>query len=163
MPGDASAATRAALYAPQTSLVLIHLLTIDHDDMAAPVRFCDQLTDVVSRGDTYTAFPCQWQRPPDVDGEMQRIEMVLDNVSRELVQTVRSISTPAAVTIEIVTSAALDTVEWGPGNFEFGGIRMTERELRIQLVAEQLLSEPFPYRIFTPTGFPLLFQPVAAT
>lgn len=160
MSRDVSATARAALYAPQTSEVLLTLLTIDHDDMPSPVRFVDNLEDVTSRGDTYTAFPFRAVLPADVEGELPQVEVVVDNVTRELVAEIRSIATPASVTLEIILASDPDTVEAGPWHLEVVAATYTATEIRLTLTAEALMSEPYPVGLFTPTRFPMLFQAV---
>ena len=157
---DTSAAARAALYAAQTGKVFLHLLTIDHDDMPAPVRFVDDLVDITSRGNLYTAFPFRALLPADVDGELPQLDLVVDNVTRDLVDEIRSIATPAEVTLEVVIADTPDTVEAGPFNLEVVRATYNAREIRLSLASESLLTEPYPVRLFTPSDFPLLFNAV---
>lgn len=157
---DTSIAARAALYAPQTGKVFLHLLTIDHDDMPARVRFVDNLDDITSRGNVYTAFPFRALLPADVEGELPTLDLVVDNVTRELVDEVRSIATPAEITIEVVIADTPDTVEVGPILLEVAGVSYDRQELRLSLVSERLMTEPYPAGLFTPSDFPFLFNAV---
>lgn len=160
MSRDVSLAARAALYAQQTSVVPLMLLTIDHDDLVAPVRLVSNLTAVTSRGNTYLAYPFEPMVPPSVQGELPRLDMVFHDVEQTLVAIVRSITTPATVDIEVVMSTSLDTVEAGPWRFEVTHIQYSAGEVRLGLTVEQLLTEPYPYRLFNPVDFPLLFRAV---
>ena len=155
-----SASARAALYSAQTSKAMFHLLTIEHADMAETVRLVDNLTDVVSRSNTYTAFPFIAALPPDSDGEVPQVDIVCDAVDRSLIIVARSISTPATVTIEVVVSDSPDTVEAGPYIFDLVGIQYDAKEIRFSLAYEPLATEPYPSRTFSPTLFPLLFNAV---
>lgn len=160
MSRNVSVAARAALYAQQTSVVPLMLLTIDHDDLVTPVRLVANLVDVVSRGDTYSAYPFEPMLPPAVQGELPRLDMVFHDVDQTLIVIARSISTPATVDIEVVMSTSLDTVEAGPWTFEVTSIQYSATELRLGLTVEQLITEPYPYRLFNPVDFPMLFQAV---
>lgn len=155
-----TSATRAALYAPQTGKVLLHLLTIDHADMAAPVRLVDDLVDIVSRGDTYTAFPFEAALPVDTDGEVPQLEITCDAVTRELIVEIRSIATPATMTLEVVAADSPDDVEAGPYVFDVVSAQYDATEITLRLTYEPLTVEPFPALIFNPHDFPLLFQAV---
>lgn len=155
-----STAARAALYAPQTSAVFLDLLTIDHDDMDAPVHFVNNLTDITSNGSVFTAFPFQAVIPPDVEGELPQIDLVVDNVTRDLIADVRSISTPASVTLEVIIASAPDTIEAGPFLFQVTAAEYDAQEIRLSLTSEPLMQEPYPYRLFIPGDFPLLFKAV---
>lgn len=154
-----SAAVRAQLYAAQTDVALFHLLTIEHDDITA-VRLVDNLTDITSRGDVYTAFPFSATLPADSDGEVPQVDIVCDAVDRSLIILARSIETPATVTIEVVSTEDLDVVEAGPYTFDLVGIQYNAREIRFSLAYEPLTTEPYPAGIFSPTDFPLLFNAV---
>lgn len=155
-----STPARAALYAPETGKVFLTLLTIDHDDMAWPVRLGDNLTDITSRGNVYTAFPFVTSIPPDADGELPQVDLVCDNVTRDLITTVRSIATPASVTIEVVIADTPDTVEVGPYLFDIMSATYDALQIRFSLLYEPLMQEPFPVGIFSPTLFPALFNAV---
>lgn len=161
MSRDVSLAARAALYAQQTSVVPLMLLTIDHDDLVTPVRLVSDLVDLTSRGNTYAAYPFEPMLPPSVQGEMPRLDMVFHDVDQTLVVIARSISTPASVSIEVVMSTTPDTVEAGPWSFEVTSIQYSATELRLGLTVEQLITEPYPYRLFNPTDFPMLFKAVS--
>ena len=158
---DVSGTARASLYAPRTAEVWLHLVTIDHDDLATPIRLCDNLTDIVSRGNTYTAFPIRPVLPPDVATEIPAIDLVIDAVDRSIIQMVRSISTPPSVSIEVILASSPNTVEAGPFLFEAAVAEYGDREVRLRLEAERLLTEPYPAGLFTPSHFPMLFQAVA--
>lgn len=158
---DASLAFRAALYAQSTSVVPLMLLTIDHDDLVTPIRLVSNIVDIVSRGNTYSAFPFRPMIPPADAEELPRLDMVFEDVTQDLIVAARSVSTPPSVTVEVVSSADLDTVEAGPWNFEIQAVQYGRRELRLSLTVESLLTEPYPYRLFTPGDFPLLFRAVA--
>jgi len=157
---DTSTAARAALYAPETSAVFLHLLTIDHADMVSPVRFVDNTEDIVSNGETFTAFPFRAALPADVPDEIPTLDLVVDNVTRDLVDEVRSISTPATVTIEVIIADDPDTVEVGPFEMEVVSATYSATEMRLTLTSERLLNEPYPVGLFTPLHFPLLFNAV---
>ncbi len=160
MSRDVSLAARAALYAQQTSVVPLMLLTIDHDDLVAPVRLVSDLVNLTSRGNTYSAFPFEPMLPPAVQGELPRLDLVFHDVEQELVAIARSISTPATVSMELVMSTSPDTVEAGPWQYDVTSIQYTAAELRLGLTVEQLITEPYPYRLFNPVDFPLLFRAV---
>lgn len=157
---ETSTTARAALYAAQTPLVFLHLVTIEHDDLATPIRLVDNLEDIVSGGDTYTAFPIRVQLPPDVPGEIPSLDMVVDAVDQTLIQALRSIATPPTVSIEVIIASTPNTIEAGPFAFEVLEAQYNATEVRLRLEAERLLSEPYPSGLFTPTHFPMLFQAV---
>jgi hypothetical protein len=159
---DISTNAKAALYAPQTREVFLHLLTFNHADMGTPIRLVDNLTNITSRGNVYTAFPFRALLPGDGGGELPTIEILVDNVSRLLISTVRSIATPADVTVEVIVASDPDVVEAGPFVMQLVNIQYNFEEIRLTLASEQLMIEPYPGRLFTPGDFPMLFRAVRA-
>lgn len=90
---------------------LLYLLTISHADLPTPIRLVRNTVDVVSRGNTYTAFPFNITLPGDGEGGQRPARIQIDNIDQRIVQTVRAIATPPTLLIEEVKGSALDTVE----------------------------------------------------
>ncbi len=148
---------RAALYAAQTDDVWLQLLTIEHADIVTPIRLVNNTEDVVSRGDTYTAFAFDLSLPATAQ---ESVELTVDNVTRELIDEVRTIDTPLTITMEIVRAADPDTVEAGPFEYQSRAVEYDVQRMRFTLAYEPLLNEPFPAHTYTPIDYPGLFQAV---
>lgn len=159
---DTSAAARAQLYAQNATQAFLHLVTITHADLASPIYLTDNLTDITSDGQVFTAFPMKVVLPPDVPSEMPQVDLVIDAVDRSIIIAVRSIATPPTVTINVVMASTPDTIECGPLVYEAVAVDYNATEVRLRLEVERILSEPYPANLYTPHTAPLLFQAVAA-
>lgn len=62
----------------------LYLLEITHDQLATPLRVVNDTQDIVSNGDTYTAFAFRVSLPEDLDRKLPRALLAIDNVGREL-------------------------------------------------------------------------------
>lgn len=155
-----SADGRASLYAAQTDEIWLQLLTIEHADLATPIRLVNNTEDIVSDGQTFTAWSFPAILPAQNDGELPTVELALDNVTREFTATVRSLSTPFTITKEIIRASDPDTIEAGPYVYESRTARITDRTLRIEVGTESIMNEPFPEATYTPTTNPALFDAV---
>lgn len=155
-----SNATLAAIYAQETSAVWLYLLTLTHPSLGAPIRLCSNVTDITSRGNVYTAYPFQIAIPSEIDGELPRVELLIDNVARLLVDELRTLATPLTATLELILASAPDTVEAGPWNCTLKKAEYDALTVRLDLGYEDILNEPVSYRRFTPTDFPGLFNAV---
>ena len=155
-----SAAAKEALYSPQTAQVFVDLLTIDHADLDEPYRLCNDLKAITSRGNTYSAFAFSAQYPPDAEGELPRLDFVVDNVDRLLVVTVRGIRTPPSFVLETVLASSPDVVEAGPFSFDATQVEYDTYRMKFSLGYEALANEPFPEGIYSPQLYPALFQAV---
>ena len=151
-----SSTVLAAIYSQETDKIFLHLLTIDHPDLAVPVRLVNNTEDIVSRRKTYTAFPFQIVIPPEVEGELPSVQLVVDNVSQLLIADLRRISSPPTVDLEVIVADDPDIVE-ASFNFTLKAIDYDQFAVVSQLAYEDILTEPFPEKRFTPTIFPGMF------
>jgi len=162
---------RQAAYAQETGRVLIVLITLDHDDLATPIRLSTDptqrieelttATDVVygtvSRGETYIFFPVRVTLPNDTDVGPGEMRLEVDNVHRQYTQTIRELFTPVNVSVEVVMDDDLDTVEAQWPEFLLTEIHYDASVISGKLVLETLDREPFPAGSFSPAYFPGLF------
>lgn len=64
----------------------LYLLEISHSQLGTPIRIVNDTQDLVSGGNTYTAFAFRITLPQDIDGQLPRAQLTIDNVGRELTQ-----------------------------------------------------------------------------
>lgn len=101
-----------AIYRPTTPEAFFILLTFTSPVSATTVfRVVNNNEDVVSRGNTFTAYPFSINLPSDIEGEARRASITIDNVSREITRYVRQSLEPPTVKIELVLSSTPNTVE----------------------------------------------------
>ncbi|MFQ5776363.1 MAG: DUF1833 family protein [Kiloniellaceae bacterium] len=152
-----STTARQALFAQETGEAFIILLTIDHPNLAAPIRVAGDGLDVISRGDTFVAMPFDLSLPEQTEDRPPRARLAIDNVSRDIVKAVRSISSPATVLIEIVLASDPNTVEASLPDFILRDVRYDALVVEGDLDLEDFAAEPYPAAIFSPANFPGLF------
>ena len=77
------------------------------------LRAVSNLEAVVSRGQTYEAFPFEVKLPPDDGQRIQSLQITFPNVGRELGQLIREYApdTPPQVKLELVLANSPGTVE----------------------------------------------------
>ncbi len=149
-----------SLLEARTSKVWLHLLTIKDSDGTVLYRFVNNTENITSRGNVYTRFAFRPQIPAEVDGQMPKIEIVIDNVGQELTASIESMSRPPIILLEVVLSDTPDVVERGPFRFKLRSVSYNQLTIRSELTYEELTAEPYPYRRFTPTDFPGLYNAV---
>lgn len=137
----------------------LFLLTLTHPDLPAPMRFVRNTVDIISRGNTFTAFPFDIALPGASDGAPQPAQLAIDNVDQTIVQTLRALppDSPPSGLIELVMASTPNTVEESLPIFKFysaSGDRFTvELELNSTLVDE---NEPAVQWTLTPAIAPAL-------
>lgn len=96
---------------------ILSLLTITHAALPAPLRLVNNDEDIVSRGDTFIAYPFRLVLPEQGGPGDKTMPVQFDNVDRQIAATLRSIAEPAEVMVEIIMPSWPDDVEmrFGPG------------------------------------------------
>jgi hypothetical protein len=155
-----------AVNASETDEAFIILVTIDHADLSEPIRITtDPYEDVdgndtmgvISRGNNFIALPFELILPNEDEDQSPMAKIKIDNISREIVEAVRTITSPADFSIEIVLASDPDTVEASWTGFQLRNVRYDAFVVEGELTIEQFDKEPFPEGKFTPSAFPGLF------
>lgn len=152
-----STAARQAVYAQETGLAALCLLTITGTGIPTPLRFVNNQLDVVSRGTTYLATAFSINLPDEKEDSPPRVALSFDNVDRQIVAAIRTLTAAPQIALEIVFSGSLDTVEAGPFNFTLRNADYTADVINGELWFEDFLNEGFPADSFTPSTAPGLF------
>lgn len=147
-------ALKTLLYQEEMDEAIIVLLTISHDDLTNPIRVCSDNVDVESNGNTFIAFPFEIELPQNAGDEAPRAKLQIDNVDRSIITIIRSITTKPTVTIEIVRSGDLDTIENTFPDFSLQDVTYDALTVSGILTLEEFLYEPYPADIFDPARFP---------
>ena len=164
---------RKAVYSQETERFLIALITISHADLTDDILIStdptgrltgtgytddtDVVYGTVSRGENYIFYPVRLSLPDDTDEGPGSMSIEVDNIHRTLMEAVRSIFTPAEMTIELVLDNALDTVEAQWPAFQLTNIKYDSNIITGTLNLELEDKEPFPAGSFTPGYFAGLF------
>ncbi|MEM9681627.1 MAG: DUF1833 family protein [Pseudomonadota bacterium] len=152
-----STPAREHLFAQESDEVFLVLLTIDHEVLATPIRVVNNLEEVTSRGEDFIAFPFDITLPDSHEGATPAARLTIDNVSREIGEAVRQMTSPPTVLIEIIMASAPDTVEASFPGFLMRNIKTDATKVTGELVVEDLTREPYPAVSFTPGRFPGVF------
>ena len=152
-----SQAARRAVNAQETDAVFLLLLTLDHEDLAEPIRVVNNTQDVASRGDTYIAYPFEITLPDEDPESVTRVTLRIDNVDREIVKNLRATTSPLSVGLEVVIAASPDTLEAGPFKMTLVSAEYDALTVTGELAFEDVLNEPFPGHSYVPSEYPGLF------
>lgn len=159
---------RRALAVQDSGEVAIVLLTISHPIMGgASVRVSSDPTQkfsnapleygTISRGNSYIFLPFSVSLPDDVGERAPAAQIQIENVTLQLVELIRSISSRATVRIELVLASSPNTVEVEFPQFDLGGVSYNADTVTLELAMDSMTSEPYPAGTFDPASFPALF------
>lgn len=166
-----SPAALRAMFSPDADDTLITLLTISGAGITTPIRIADGYTGrlaglttddeviygVPSRGNDYIFLPFSITLPTEEQASAPRCNITINDVTRYLIPTIRTISSSPTVTMELVLSSSPNTVEASFPGFKMAGISYNANTITAELTVESLAAEPFPAHTFTPSYFPGLF------
>jgi hypothetical protein len=112
---------------------------------------------VKSQGEEFVALPFEISLPNEDEDTLPRARLTIDNVSREIIKAVRSINSPAQITIQVVLASDPDTVEAEITKFQLTNVTADALTVQGDLTTEQFDQEPYPAGRFTGAGFPGMF------
>ncbi|MBU6475064.1 MAG: DUF1833 family protein [Alphaproteobacteria bacterium] len=157
MSRSLSSLAQQSLFASETSDAFLVLLTLSHPDLPQPITVTSDAVPTVSNGTTFVPFPFDLALPNDLDAKSYRARLVIDNIDRQIVQAVRSVSTAPDMLIQIVRAAAPDTVEAQFIDFKLTNVVYDAYRIEGDLTVEDFTAEPYPAATFSPGLFPGLF------
>ena len=146
-----------AVFAAETAETFLVLLTMDHPDLSDPIRVVHNTEDIDSRGNTYTRFAFRPKFPDNVEGRVPTAELVIDNISLEIVREIRQLDTAPTVKLEVIRAADPDVVEMSLPEFHLRNVTWNAETIRGTLSLDNVVQERFPALAFTPAHFPGLF------
>lgn len=147
--------------ASETGEVLLALVTIDSPSIVGgPLRVVQDLQNITSNGNVYTAFPFEIRLAGDSDNSPAKITLTIDNIDRTMIAAIKGIppTTPPTVKVEIVVASQPDTVEITMDNLVLKNVTGDAFRIDGELWMDEEDLLPFPEGSFTPPLFPGLFK-----
>lgn len=157
MSRDVSLSWQQATNAEETGEAILILVRISHPALSDDIRVTSDSVDTVSNGETFIAFPFDIELASDSDDEFPTARIAIDNVSREITQSIRQITSAALVQTMIVRGSEPDKIEADQPDFELRDVRYNSLVVEGKLSIETFAQEPYPAGKFDPARFPGLF------
>ncbi len=160
-----SSAAKSAIFASETGEVFVVLLELSHPDLAESIRVSSDnatalpggLYGTQHGGNDYQHFPFQVTLASEPEDRPPSARLRIDNVDRRVVEAIRTVSGPIAISKTLVLASSPEVTESGPFEFTLRRVRYSANAVEGELVYEDFLSEPYPAGTFGPAGFAGLF------
>lgn len=157
MANNLSQELLAQLFGQESDDPFLTLITLNHPDFGDPIYLVNDTQNLVSRGKTYQAFPMRITLPVD-DGETARqVAIEFDNVSLELMNIFRQVTTPIPVTLEMVLASLPDEVQYQISELKIGNIQYNAQVISAKLFMDDFMSVALTSEAYTPSNYPGLF------
>lgn len=162
-----SPAAIKAFFSPDSDQQVICLLTFVSG--ATTIRIADGYTQrlsetddevlygVVSRGNNYTFLPFNLSLPGEDAEQAPACQITMHDVTRQILPTIRGLTSPPSVTLELVLASTPNTVEVSFPGFQMTNVSYNADQITGHLNVDMFALEPFPAHSFTPSHFPGIF------
>jgi hypothetical protein len=155
---ELSNALKAQLFANESYDPFLQLITLSHDSFTSPIYLVDNSEEIVSNGNTFLPFPMQIILPQDDSDSDKQVKISFDNVSRFLIEELRSISTPINLKLEMVLASNPDIIEVKLEELQLRNIQVTLKSVEGTLVLDDFLRTELSSEKYGPSNFPGLFS-----
>lgn len=147
----------AELYGQESNTPFLMLMTLSHSSFVETLYLVNNTVNITSRGTTFEAFPVKISLPVD-DGESQReVQMELDNTSLELIDELRTVSTPIDVKMELILSSRPDEVQISLSELKIRNITYNRSRITAKLYLDDFLNTTFGDEKYNPSIYPGLY------
>lgn len=154
MSRSVSSVFKSSSIASRTDEAFLILITIDHDDLASPIRVTSDGVNTTSNGNTFIAFPFEIHMPDDTDKGVPSASISIDSVDRSVVEAIRTIDSPASVTIQYVLASDPDTIEAEASMLELVDTEWDRVKVTGTISYENFDNDAFPAKVYNPKEFP---------
>lgn len=147
--------------ASETNEVLLALVTISSAFIVGgPLRVVQDLQNITSNGNVYTAFPFEIRLAGDGDDGPSKITLSIDNIDRSITAAIKGIppESPPTVKVEIVIASQPNSPEITLDGLVLRNVTGDAIRLDGELWMDEEDLLPFPEGSFTPNTFPGLFR-----
>lgn len=158
MPRTYSAAYNRKANATGADESPLILLEIDHPDFDVPARVVNDNLDLTSNGHLFVAIAFEITLPDDMEGQMPRARLAIDNVGAELVTPIEESNGAEGATVRVmqVLRSTPDVIEW-EATLDMRNIEMTNLKVSAELGYEDILNRPAVAIRHDPFSSPGLF------
>lgn len=152
-----SAAAARAIVARDTGEVFLCILVIEHEGMDT-IRLVNDTKEVVRADGTYIPYPFQPVFPEDSDAGMPGVQLIVDNVDREVTRKLREVTGVPKCTLSVILASNPAVVEMGPIECAMLAVDYDVSQIRATLGPEEdFLNQQVPGQSYTPTNSPGMF------
>lgn len=156
MSNQLSPALLAQLFAQESNDPFLMLITLSHPTFS-DIRLVNNTEDIVSNGLTYTSFPVTIRLPVD-DGETTReLNIDFDNVSLELIDEIRTVTTPINLKIEMILASNPDLVEITLEDLKLRSLTYNKQRISAKIIMDNFLNVELNAEVYGPKNFPGIF------
>lgn len=164
-----SGALKRSLLLQVSGAGIIAFLTIEHADLAEPIRVACDGVDYVRDGETFIGFPFKFGLLTD-DESPPRAQIEVQNADRTIGDALRGLTSPARLTLELISADEFDQtvkprvalgtppIEYSASNLFLVNVSVDAMTITGDVVSWDYTQDSWPARRATQDRFPGLFR-----
>lgn len=146
----------AQIYGETSNDPFLMLVSLSHDNFD-PIYLVNNTVNITSRSIEYTAFPMRITLPSD-DGEtLREVTIEFDNVGLELIDEIRTATTPIDTKIEMILASNPDKVQIELHELKIKNVNYSKLTINAKLYLDDFLNTGLTSEKYTPQNFPGLY------
>lgn len=143
------------IFSQESEDPFLTLVTLTHTTFTA--RLVNNSSDITSNGFVFTAFPMKVKMPAD-DGETARdFAIEFDNVSLDLITSMRSVDGDIGVRIDMILSSLPDVIQISNEDLVIRSVTYDKTKLTARIILDNFLTTAMTSERYTPSLYPGLF------
>lgn len=136
------------VYSEGTGQAYLMLLTINHAELAEPLRFTSDGVATLSNSNVYSPAIFSAVLPDNAQGREPQAAIRIGNVNRVVIETLRGLQSSPTIDMAVIRASDPDTIEEEYTGMTIAGFNYDVAFIDLTLVVERLSEEPFPPRVF---------------
>lgn len=157
MSRDLSNKLLAELFSESSDDPFLGLFTISHPDFAETIYLINNNENITSRGVVYEAFPVKLVLPVDDPEKNREVSVEFSNVSLDLIDDFRSVTSEIDVKLEMILASSPDDVEFSYDEMKLRDMQYDFQTITAKLVLDDFLNTEMTSEKYTPQVYPGLF------
>ena len=157
MPNNFTSAFKKQVFDPTMTDPFLFLVKLSHASWASDVRLVNNNESITSNGDLYDAAPMLVKLPQEDGQSVPIVQLEIDNISLELIEEIRSITSPITAAIYGVLGSDPDNVEMSLEELLITSISYNAAKITATLVLDDFLNQGIPGEKYDPSTYPSLF------
>jgi len=147
----------AQLMAESSNDPFLTLLTLSHETFSDDILLVNNSVAITSNSRVFQPFPVKIRLPNDDDETRKEFVIQFDNVSLELIEEIRSVTTPIGCKMEMVLASIPNDIQMVQEGLTIQSINYNSKTITAKLVLDNFLSTEISSEKYRPTNFPGLF------
>lgn len=147
---------KAQIFAQESEDPFLILVTLSHPSIS-DIRLVNNTEDVTSEGLLYIAFPMRIILPRDDGESVREISIEFDNVDRDLIDLIRSVTGPISVSLKLVLASLPDAVQFAFDELKIATITYNSSRVSARLYMDTFLNTEMTSEKYTPQNYPGIF------